>query len=237
MSKKRNVVSKVVLSFIIISCVLFTNSFMLPTYAKEPFLFKINEKKKKKENTYYVGDTVESDGMKIVYLASGEYREDNQFLQPKEGYKYIFLKLAFVNDSKSKKGVSFYDFEAYADGYSTEMYYGGDENLSATLPSGRSEIGQIYFEIPVDAKEIEIEYTSNLFSNEKLKFIYEGDKDSGIQLEQNTKATKGAYKVGDTIKGKEMNITYVSCGEYVSDNMFIQPKENNHYISVELGSN
>lgn len=62
-----------------------------------------------------------------------------------------------------------------------EMYYGGEEALSATLSAGRTTTGFIYFTVPVKAEKVEVEYTPNMFLNKKIKFVYEGTKDSGYK--------------------------------------------------------
>ena len=184
------------------------------------------------KEAYYVGDAVQDGDMRIVYMASGDYVSDNEFLQPKDGYKYIFLKFAFENTSDKKDAsVSFYSFECYADGYNAEMYYGGEENLSATLSAGRSTTGNIYFEVPVDATEIEVEYSTNLFTSDKIKFIFEGTKDSGYTPTVNTSSAADLYNAGDTVETDNLKITYLSCDEYISDNEFIQPKDGFHYIT------
>lgn len=186
------------------------------------------------QTIYKVGDILQDGNMKIVYVASGDYHEDNQFLQPKEGNKYIFLRFVFINEGKTDNSISFYSFNAYADGYACDMHYSTDETLSATLSSGRSTSGDIAFEVPSNATEIEIEYSPNFLSSKKIKFVYEGNKDSGYVLESNTSRTEGAYKVGDVITSNDLKITYLSSETYVSDNMFIQPKSGYHYVSTEL---
>ena len=83
---------------------------------------------------YHVGDILMDGDMRIVYMSSGEYTSDNDFLQPKDGYKYIFLQFSFENTSTTTdNSISFYSFNGYADGYEADMFYGGDDDLSATL--------------------------------------------------------------------------------------------------------
>ncbi len=181
---------------------------------------------------FYVGDIVRDGDTEIVYMSSGEYQENNEFMQPEDGYKYIFLQFAFKNVStKSDTSISFYSFDAYADGYAADAYYGGSDDLSATLSPGRQTSGYLYFTVPVDAEEIEVEYTPNVFLDRKIKFIYEGDKDSGYVLEPDTAATEGALSVGESSESPKQKITFLSCEEYTSDNMFIQPKDGHHFIA------
>ena len=184
---------------------------------------------------YYVGDVVQNGDLKLVYMSSGVYTEENQFMQPDEGKQYIYLQFAAENTSdKNDVSISFYSFECYADGYAADMYYGGDNGLSATLSAGRFTTGYIYYSVPVDENEIEVEYTVNIVTDKKIKFIYEGEKDSGYVPEGNSAVTEDAYSVGDIVESSQLRITYLSCEEYISDNQFIQPKEGYQYISCEF---
>lgn len=184
---------------------------------------------------YYVGDVIEDGNTRIVFMSSGDYTEQNEYIQPADGKKYIFLQFAFENLSKTTDtSVSFYSFECYADGYAAEMYYGGSDDLSATLSAGRATSGYIYFEVPVDAESIEVEYETNVFMEKKIKFIFEGEKNSGYVQQLNTTPTEDAYKVGDKVESSRLNITYLSCEEYVSDNMFVVPAEGYRFITCEF---
>ena len=182
------------------------------------------------KDVYHVGDILEDGDVRIVYAASGVY-PGGEYSQPEEGYQYIFLKLGFENMSETKDhSVSFYNFEAYADGYSAEMYYAGNDDLSATLSAGKKAVGYLYFTVPVDAQEIEIEYTSDFWTDEKIKFAYDGEKDSGYEPEKDTEASPDAHTVGETVELSDLNITYVSCEEYASDNMFVAPADGCHFM-------
>ena len=73
------------------------------------------EPSKEVKTVYHVGDILQDGDTKIVYVASGPYESDNEYLQPKEGNKYVFLKLAFINESaKSDTSISSYSFNAFA---------------------------------------------------------------------------------------------------------------------------
>lgn len=184
---------------------------------------------------YCVGDSLIDGDTKIVYMSSGDYVEDNEYLQPEDGKKYIYLQFAFENISdKSDISISFYSFNCFADGYAMDMYYGGDEDLSATLSAGRATTGYVYFEVPVDAAEIEVEYETNIFTNSRIKFIFEGDKDSGYVQERNITPSDEAHGVGDVVESSKLIITYLSCEEYESDNMFVLPANGYRFVSCEF---
>lgn len=193
---------------------------------------KAVEVKEEAKTEYYVGDILEDGNMRIVFVSSGDYSEDNQFLQPKDGNKFIFVKFEFENISdKSDSSVSFYSFECYADGYACDMHYANDEALSASLSPGRTTSGSLIFEVPADAQQIEIEYTTNMFTSKKIKFIYEGEKDSGYTPKVNTAATADAYSVGNTVESSKLNITYLSCEKDTSYSQFSEPKSGYHYVT------
>jgi RNA polymerase subunit RPABC4/transcription elongation factor Spt4 len=184
------------------------------------------------KTAYQVGDILMDGDMKIVYVASGVYEEENEYSQPQDGNQYIYLEFAFENTSDSSDdSISFYSFECYADGYNVDMYYGGEDDLSATLSAGRSTIGYVYFEVPVDAQEIEVEYETNFITSEKILFLYEGEQDSGYVPESNPVPTDGAFAVGDIVEADGLTISYLSCETYDSDNLFVQPKDGYHYVT------
>ena len=194
-----------------------------------------NKSNEPTKTEYYVGDTIEDGNTKIVFMASGDYIEENEYMQPEEGMKYIFLQFAFENISKtSDTSISFYNFECYADGYAAEMYYGGNDDLSATLSAGRATTGCLYFAVPENAESIEVEYTANILTEQNIKFIFQGEQDSGYVQQLNTVPTEGAYKVGDIVESSRLKITYLSCEEYVSDNMFVVPAEGYRFITCEF---
>ena len=182
----------------------------------------------------YVGDSIMDGKLKITYVKSGEYIEDNEFLKPKDNYKYVFIEVYCENTGDYDASISALDFDCYADGYAVDQNYYTDDIFSATLSAGRTTTGQIVFEIPEDASEVEFEYNLNVFTSEHVKFIYEGEKDSGFVPELNTEVSEDAIHVGEIAETNQIKMTYLSCGEFKSDNMFIQPKDGYKYLYIEL---
>ena len=180
-----------------------------------------------------VGDYCMDGKLKIVFVKSGEYVEENQFNQPKDGYKYVYIDLYAENTGDKDASISAFNFDCYADGYAVDQNFVGDL-FSATLSAGRNTSGKVIFEVPSDAKEIEFEYNMNIFTSDHVKFIYEGEKDSGFVPEKNTEASADAYHVGDILETNSLRITYLECGEFESDNMFIQPKDGYKYLYISL---
>lgn len=125
------------------------------------------------DNTFTIGDVVETSDMKISFLSAGEYTSDNEFIQPKDGYMYYRMEFEFENISDSDKSVSsMVDWNCYADGYKVDQTWIGDDNgLDATLSTGKKTKGAVFFEIPKEAQSIELEYETNFWTEDKIIFI------------------------------------------------------------------
>lgn len=122
------------------------------------------------DSGFNVGDIVESENLRITFISTSDYTSDNQFLQPKEGYKYIQAEFEFENIGKNDEFVSEVDFSCYADGYDMEEKYFDGASLSATLSAGKKTKGAVFFEVPADAKEIILEYETNYWTEKKIVF-------------------------------------------------------------------
>lgn len=124
-------------------------------------------------NVFNVGDVVETDSLKITFLSAELYEEENEFLQPKDGCEYWKFEFEFENISDSDQSVSsMMDWECYADNAKVDQAWIGDDNgLDATLSSGRTTKGAIFFEIPVGSESIELEYDINFWQSDKIIFV------------------------------------------------------------------
>lgn len=124
-------------------------------------------------NVFHVGDVVETEDLRITYISASQYQEENEFLQPKEGFEYWKFELKFENISDSDQAVSsMMDWECYADNTKVDQtWIGDDSGLDCTLSSGRVAQGSVFFEVPVSAEKIELEYDINFWQNDKIIFI------------------------------------------------------------------
>ena len=186
------------------------------------------------KDVYYVGDIVEVKGVKLVYTACGEYVSSNSFTKPNDGNKFVFLEFYAENVGTGTVSVSFIDFKGYADGYAVDQKYFSENAIGGSLSSGRWDFGRIYFEVPANASEIEAEYEYDMLKSKKLKFAYEGEKDSGFVPEAKTTPSENVFKPGDVIDAGKFRISYLSCDYFESDNRFIQPDEGNVFVYLEL---
>ena len=124
-------------------------------------------------NIFYPGEIAETKDLRITFLSTGVYVSDNQFLQPKDGYEYREFEFIFENLSESDAYVStMMDWECYADDIKVDQFYNMDDNgLDATLSKGRKAQGKVYFEVPVDAEKVELEYDINFWLSDKIIFV------------------------------------------------------------------
>lgn len=132
-----------------------------------------SDKTEEKSNVFKVGDIVETESMKITFISAEQYKEENEFLQPKDGYEYWKFEFKFENISDTDQYVSsMMDWGCYADNSNVDQSWIGDDNgLDATLSSGRTTQGSIYFEVPITAESIELEYDINFWQNDKIIFV------------------------------------------------------------------
>ena len=125
-------------------------------------------------NTVFeVGDIYESDSIKIMFLNCGDYSVDNQFMQPESGNKYIFAEFSIENVGKSDLSTGSYLFDCYAGNTECKQpIISGEDMLTSitSISSGKNTKGKIFFEVPTDAEEIQLEYKIDVLSDEKIYF-------------------------------------------------------------------
>lgn len=122
------------------------------------------------KTNFVPGDSVYDGKLKITYVSAEEWNGYNQYFGPKDGNKIIRLKFDFVNEGDTDTYIN--SFDCYADNKATESYYSGDESLPLLemLSAGRTTSGYIYFEVPENAENIEVEYEVNAWSDKKAIF-------------------------------------------------------------------
>lgn len=123
------------------------------------------------EQSFVVGDVVETDTLRITYLSAEEYRYDNEYLQPEAGNVYYRAEFEFENIGNVDEFISSYSFTCYADTYEANEAFIGDDVLSATLSAGKKTKGYIYYEVPADAQSIIFEYENDFWTSNKIVFV------------------------------------------------------------------
>lgn len=128
------------------------------------------------ENAVYnVGEVYESKEIKIMYLNSGDYNVENEYSQPESGNKYIFIEFSIENVGNSDCSVGYASFRCYADNTECSnpiISSEGTMPIITSLSPGRNTKGKIFYEVPTTAEKIEIEYETNIITQEKIYFNY-----------------------------------------------------------------
>lgn len=108
-----------------------------------------------------VGDTFEADGLRItVEGADFEYRTGNRFYDMiyDEGMRYVGVSFKVENISDSSHTSGYYDIDCYADNSPCESMSLLDQGNTSRISAGRQTSYTKYWEVPIDAKAIELEY-------------------------------------------------------------------------------
>lgn len=119
------------------------------------------------------GSTFRIDNMSVsitnLDLNYTDFDDEYGFYDLEENMKYIKIGFEYLNKGTDDKYVSIYDYECYADGSSCEQtYYFGGDFINTNLGAGRKVSFEIFFVVPKDAKEIELETKPNMFDEEKI---------------------------------------------------------------------
>lgn len=119
-----------------------------------------------------IGDTLNSNGLKITFQKAEDWDSDNMLITAKDGYKFIRAYFIVENTNSSDYSMGGLDFKCYADDVKMATSIYGDNKLDfyTTISSGRKLEGYIYFEVPVNAEKIEIEYETDRWTDEKAIF-------------------------------------------------------------------
>lgn len=134
------------------------------------------EESKSETEEIKVGSTLTDEEVKINYKhCNSNFKNYSSYADIKSGYKIIEAVFDFENISDSD--IVLEGFECYADGVKCEEFYSVGDYSSPTLESispGRKLIdATVYFEVPKDAKLIELEYEADYWTGEKYIFIVE----------------------------------------------------------------
>ena len=129
-------------------------------------------------NTVKKGGSFEKDGLKFTYKKfKDNYKpSDDKYglSKPSKGKKFIACTFKFENKSDSDKYVSIYDFACYADNESCEQEYISTDDfknndfINENLSPGRNVTFTTFYQVPKKAKNVQLEYESDVWTNEKI---------------------------------------------------------------------
>ena len=123
-----------------------------------------------------VGGSYDNNGLKFtVNDADLKFKIKNDkygMYELDKGLHYIKVDFTFENTGDSgDKYVSIYDFDCYADNTACEQQYVTDvtgDFMNTNLSPGRNISFSTLYAVPDGAKDIELEYTSNIWTDEKV---------------------------------------------------------------------
>jgi len=121
------------------------------------------EEKEPLRTNFALNEAFTSTTEKIIFTQyEDNWTEYSKYSAPKEGFKIIRVYVEFKNISSTAEHYIYSgSFECYADDQVCDSYIFADDSLQAgTISAGRGTKGWIYYEVPVNATSIEIEYES-----------------------------------------------------------------------------
>ena len=129
------------------------------------------------DKVFKLGDSVELNDIVIKFVDLTE-STGAQFSKPAEGNVFILCEFEITNNSKEELAVSsMLSFEAYCDDYACEyslsalMAKGNKDQLDGSVAAGKKMKGVIGYEVPTDWKELEIQFTPDILSTDKIVFV------------------------------------------------------------------
>lgn len=97
------------------------------------------------------------------------YDDEYGLNTPQSGMKYVMVSFTFKNVGSSDRYVGVDAFHCYADDELCDQVYTLDDKdfFNANLSSGRKVSFNTYYSVPVSAQSIELEYETNILTDEK----------------------------------------------------------------------
>lgn len=125
------------------------------------------------DNIFNVGEVLETKNLKISYQRAEDFTNFDEYFPPADGKRIVRAYFVIENVGSTDQFVSFYDFDCYADGSSAEEYIWNEDDIlnTVTISPGRKTEGYVYYEVPINAESIELEYETSFWTSEKAIFI------------------------------------------------------------------
>lgn len=131
-----------------------------------------------KESIFKKGDIAELNGVQVILT---DYVESagSDFNKPTDGNIFLMAEFEIANNTEKELAISsVMSFDAYADDYSLNYSFSAlmekeGNQLDGTIAAGKKMKGWIGWEIPEDYQNVEINFTDNVWSNNKFVFLIE----------------------------------------------------------------
>ena len=116
--------------------------------------------------------TVDND-LKISYLkCDTNFKKYNEYSAPSKGNKVVSATFKIENVSDTDQYISTID--CYADDKKCDSFYGVedyDDPFFNSISPSRSVEGTVYFEVPSNAKNVELEFENSVWTEDKVVFV------------------------------------------------------------------
>lgn len=134
----------------------------------------VSDESQKDTDHIKVGSTVTDSEVKITYSSCDDnFTKYSKYADVASGCKII--RAAFTFENVYSSDVWLGSFECYADGEKCEEFYSPDDYSSTSLETispGRKFSAVIYYQVPKDAKEVELEYEPDSWTGvDKYVFV------------------------------------------------------------------
>ncbi len=126
-----------------------------------------------KKETFKHGEIFVNGYLDVKYnFANLNFKKYGQYAHIKSQHKVIQAQFEFQNVSEVDRLITSDEFKCYVDGVECERFLNvSDASFSNILSAGKKIIRNIYFEVPLNAKEIKIKYENPFVSKEFVEFI------------------------------------------------------------------
>ncbi len=185
----------------------------------------------------HVGDSINNAGFVLYYIASSYDENDarRSLNGVQEGYDVIRIDLFVENQTDYAQSFSDLHFRCNADNYTCTQLLLGTGTFSYSVQPGRWAKGSVFFAVPSDSKNIEVEYAPTLYRNAEAILVFEGNIDSGLNYEDKILLNKSPAKIGEIVQNDNLKITYISSDVCDTTNdWFLSDDMKAIYIEVEI---
>lgn len=140
---------------------------------RETDILETNTSNLDEKNLYNVGEVYENGFVNLQFVSINDrFKRYNQYAEIESQHKVIEYEFQFRNVSEIDRLISSDNFYCYADGKKCDMFHSvEDSSFSTILSAGKKINKKIYFEVPLQAKEIIIEFETKYGSGESVKFV------------------------------------------------------------------
>lgn len=159
-----------------------------------------------KKEIYGIGEPAKKNGVQVT-LTGYQETYGSEWNASSTGNVYMLVEFEIENASKEDVAVSsLLSFTAYADGVESTLSIGAllennQAQLDGTVASGKHMKGCVGYEVPYDWKEFEIHFNSDVWRDNKFKFVIQKSKDESTTLveEQQTQDEEAIeYHIGES---------------------------------------